>query len=106
MTLALDYTYSYLRFADAEEGDADFSQGSAFLDLTLIKDAFYLETDADITQQLIDPEDGKILYSEDPDSQWHPASLTKIMTAYLAFEAVKAVGTTLRTLRLDLADGT
>jgi D-alanyl-D-alanine carboxypeptidase len=39
---------------------------------------------------LFDPEDGKILYAEDPDSQWHPASLTKIMTAYIAFEAVKS----------------
>jgi D-alanyl-D-alanine carboxypeptidase len=39
---------------------------------------------------LFDPEDGKVLYAEDPDSQWAPASLTKIMTAYLAFEAIKA----------------
>ena len=39
---------------------------------------------------LFEPSNGKVLYSEDPDSQWHPASLTKIMTAYLAFEAVKA----------------
>src|SRR5262249_45117024 len=31
----------------------------------------------------------KVLYSEDADDQWHPASLTKIMTAYLTFEAVK-----------------
>lgn len=39
---------------------------------------------------LFEPSNGKILYSEDPDSQWHPASLTKIMTAYLVFEAVKS----------------
>jgi D-alanyl-D-alanine carboxypeptidase len=39
---------------------------------------------------LFDPEDGKVLYAEDPDSQWHPASLTKIMTAYLTFEALKS----------------
>ncbi|MBL8566048.1 MAG: D-alanyl-D-alanine carboxypeptidase [Hyphomicrobiaceae bacterium] len=32
---------------------------------------------------------GKVLYSEDPDNQWHPASLTKIMTAYVTFEAIK-----------------
>ncbi|HKZ96949.1 MAG TPA: D-alanyl-D-alanine carboxypeptidase family protein [Hyphomicrobiaceae bacterium] len=38
---------------------------------------------------LFDPSDGKVLYAEDPDNQWHPASLTKIMTAYLAFEAIK-----------------
>lgn len=38
---------------------------------------------------LFDPSDGKVLYAEDLDNQWHPASLTKMMTAYLAFEAVK-----------------
>ena len=38
---------------------------------------------------LFDPSDGKVLYAEDPDNQWHPASLTKIMTAYIAFEAIK-----------------
>jgi D-alanyl-D-alanine carboxypeptidase len=38
---------------------------------------------------LFDAADGRVLYAEDPDNQWHPASLTKIMTAYLAFEALK-----------------
>lgn len=38
---------------------------------------------------LFDPASGKVLYSEDLDDEWHPASLTKIMTAYLAFEAIK-----------------
>lgn len=38
---------------------------------------------------LFDPANGKVLYSEDLDDEWHPASLTKIMTAYLAFEAIK-----------------
>jgi D-alanyl-D-alanine carboxypeptidase len=38
---------------------------------------------------LFDPSDGKVLYAEDPDNQWHPASLTKIMTAYISFEAIK-----------------
>lgn len=33
---------------------------------------------------------GKVLYAEDMDNQWHPASLTKIMTAYIAFEDLKA----------------
>lgn len=31
-----------------------------------------------------------ILYSEEADQLWHPASLTKLMTAYLAFEAIKS----------------
>ena len=39
---------------------------------------------------LFDPGNGKVLYAEDQDDQWHPASLTKIMTAYLTFEALKS----------------
>ncbi|OYW56228.1 MAG: D-alanyl-D-alanine carboxypeptidase [Hyphomicrobium sp. 32-62-53] len=39
---------------------------------------------------LFDATDGKILYAEEMDDQWHPASLTKIMTAYLAFKAIRA----------------
>ena len=39
---------------------------------------------------LFDATDGKVLYAEDQDHLWHPASLTKIMTAYLTFEALKA----------------
>ena len=39
---------------------------------------------------LFEPSNGKVLYAEDADNLWHPASLTKIMTAYLAFTAVKA----------------
>jgi D-alanyl-D-alanine carboxypeptidase len=38
---------------------------------------------------LFDVSNGKVLYAEDQDNQWHPASLAKLMTAYLAFEAVK-----------------
>ncbi len=32
---------------------------------------------------------GLVIYSEDLDRRWHPASLTKMMTAYLAFEAIR-----------------
>jgi D-alanyl-D-alanine carboxypeptidase len=39
---------------------------------------------------LFDANDGKVLYAEEMDDQWHPASLTKIMTAYLTFKAIKA----------------
>lgn len=38
---------------------------------------------------VFDPETGAVLYSEKPDQLWHPASLTKLMTAYLTFEALK-----------------
>jgi len=39
---------------------------------------------------VFDAADGMVLYAEDADDQWHPASLTKIMTAYLTFEAIKS----------------
>lgn len=39
---------------------------------------------------LFDPQTDAVLYSEDQDVLWHPASLTKMMTAYLAFEALKS----------------
>jgi D-alanyl-D-alanine carboxypeptidase len=38
---------------------------------------------------LFDATNGQVLYSEDPDDSWYPASLTKIMTAYITFEALK-----------------
>jgi D-alanyl-D-alanine carboxypeptidase len=37
---------------------------------------------------LFDAASGRVLYAEDQDSQWYPASLAKIMTAYLVFEAI------------------
>ena len=39
---------------------------------------------------LFEPYDGTIFYAEDADVPWFPASLTKLMTAYVAFEALKA----------------
>lgn len=38
---------------------------------------------------LFDTTDGHVLYAEDADSPWYPASLTKMMTAYVAFQAVR-----------------
>jgi D-alanyl-D-alanine carboxypeptidase len=46
---------------------------------------------------LFDAADGRVLYAEDADNQWHPASLTKVMTAYLTFEAIKQGKLTLET---------
>lgn len=46
---------------------------------------------------LLEADTGKVLYAEDADNQWYPASLTKIMTAYLTFEALKAGRVTLDT---------
>ena len=46
---------------------------------------------------LFDAQSGLVLYAEDQDDQWYPASLTKIMTAYLVFEALKSGQLTLET---------
>jgi D-alanyl-D-alanine carboxypeptidase len=39
---------------------------------------------------LFDAKTGAVLYSEDAGQAWHPASLTKLMTAYLTFQALKS----------------
>ena len=38
---------------------------------------------------LIDFETGKVLYEKNADEKMGPSSMTKIMTAYLAFDALK-----------------
>lgn len=38
---------------------------------------------------VIDSQTGLVIYAEDADSPWHPASLTKLMTAYIAFQAIR-----------------
>ncbi len=39
---------------------------------------------------VIDANTGKVLYSDNPDAPRHPASLTKMMTLYMLFEALEA----------------
>jgi D-alanyl-D-alanine carboxypeptidase len=39
---------------------------------------------------LFEAYNGTVFYAEDPDAPWFPASLTKLMRAYVAFEALKA----------------
>lgn len=39
---------------------------------------------------VIDANTGKVLYSDNPDALRHPASLTKMMTLYMLFEAMEA----------------
>jgi D-alanyl-D-alanine carboxypeptidase len=39
---------------------------------------------------VFEPYNGTVFYAEDPDAPWFPASLTKLMTAYVTFEALKA----------------
>jgi D-alanyl-D-alanine carboxypeptidase len=38
---------------------------------------------------VIDTTDGHVLYAEEVDTPWYPASLTKMMTAYVAFQAIR-----------------
>lgn len=38
---------------------------------------------------VFEPVNGTVFYSEDPDAPWFPASLTKLMTAYVTFQALK-----------------
>lgn len=38
---------------------------------------------------VFEPQTGLVIYSEEADRLWHPASLTKLMTAYIAFTALR-----------------
>jgi D-alanyl-D-alanine carboxypeptidase len=38
---------------------------------------------------VIDSQTGLVIYAEDADAPWHPASLTKLMTAYISFSAIR-----------------
>jgi D-alanyl-D-alanine carboxypeptidase len=38
---------------------------------------------------VIDSQTGLVIYAEDADAPWHPASLTKLMTAYITFSAIR-----------------
>lgn len=46
---------------------------------------------------LFEYDTGRVYYAENPDDYWYPASLTKIMTAYVTFAALKAGRVTLET---------
>ena len=51
--------------------------------------AFAFTADAyAIPQILVDETTGRVIAETDADVLWHPASLTKLMTAYLAFKAI------------------
>ena len=38
---------------------------------------------------VFDAADGRVIYAEDADTPWYPASLTKLMTAYVVFDMLK-----------------
>lgn len=43
-----------------------------------------------VPQLLVDIQSGDVLFAKDAGKRWYPASLTKIMTAYVVFEAIEA----------------
>jgi D-alanyl-D-alanine carboxypeptidase len=47
---------------------------------------------------LVDADTGKVLHAENATYPWYPASVTKLMTAYLTLKAVKSGGITFDTL--------
>ena len=46
--------------------------------------------DPGVPMLLVDMDTTEVLFQQDAGVPWHPASLTKLMTAYLAFEAIAA----------------
>ena len=58
------------------------------LALGLVLLALSIQSAAAIPLLLIDARTLQVLYEEDAGQPWHPASLTKMMTAYLAFAAI------------------
>ena len=63
--------------------------GTAFVALLLLVGLVSREAAAG-PALVLEVSNNKVLHAEEADSSWHPASLTKIMTAYLVFEALKA----------------
>lgn len=70
-------------------------RGTAFVALLLLG-AFAPRTVEAGPALVVELSNSKVLFAEDADSLWHPASLTKMMTAYLVFEALKAGKLTLK----------
>ena len=52
---------------------------------------------------LIEAESGKVLFAENATYPWYPASLTKLMTAYVVLHAVKTQRLTLDSLLTGVA---
>ncbi len=72
----------------------------AALTLALFLAGLIVSGDADARRYasiVIDGETGRVLHARNPDRRVYPASLTKIMTLYLTFEAIEAGRLTLDT---------
>jgi D-alanyl-D-alanine carboxypeptidase len=60
-----------------------------FLAAIAVAISLFASPAAAIPMLLIDAQTGEVLYNEDAGVPWHPASLTKLMTAYVAFAAIQ-----------------
>jgi D-alanyl-D-alanine carboxypeptidase len=58
--------------------------------LSLIVPMVPLEASARTVSVLVDAKDGAVLRADSANALWYPASLTKMMTAFMVFEAAKA----------------
>ncbi|MGX7263577.1 DUF1958 domain-containing protein [Enterococcus crotali] len=72
----------------AEEDLLDFAEKTGFP----VKEAYRPKASI-----VIDADSGQILWEEQPDLSWSPASIAKVMTMYLAFEAMEQEKFTLDT---------
>lgn len=70
-------------------------RGTAIFALLLIS-AFTSHAFAAGPALVFEVSNSKVLYADDADNPWHPASLTKLMTAYLTFKAIKSGRLTLK----------
>ncbi|HEY2660768.1 MAG TPA: D-alanyl-D-alanine carboxypeptidase [Caulobacteraceae bacterium] len=62
--------------------------GATALPASVAQAAPWATTDAKYAAIVMDASNGEVLYAKNADSQRYPASITKIMTLYLAFEAL------------------
>ena len=58
--------------------------------LTLAVTAVQAATSIASPALVFDAKDGRVLWAENADTPWYPASLTKLMTAYVVFQQIKA----------------
>ena len=62
----------------------------ALADSTALAKPRYADPDSKYAAIVVDAKSGEVLYSKNADSSRYPASITKIMTLYLAFEALQS----------------
>lgn len=75
--------------ACSREPLAKFGRDQVFGFALALSAVLTFTTDAQaIPQILVDETTGRVIAETDADVLWHPASLTKLMTAYLAFKAI------------------